>query len=370
MKKIIALAIFLSLILVMGCLRSEDSRRPRPPAEAEIEYGYGLKILEFAPDYDEIYSGDEFGLNIEVQNVGGYTAQNIRTELGRYGDLDVPAPIQGGGELNPPDEENNIPGDSRYFYWQIKAPEKTSTTDYDVMAKVKYWYSSEASRDYLIMSRERMLERKEQGIESEVESTSTAGPVEIQFSLQPEEIILSFADDEGYGIRTFPIRIDIADLGSGIVVTEKEVGGEEREEGRLKECTRKICCVDSVTLYLQARRPEIFYTIECTRPFIADTVDGEEDVEFEDGVEADLENEYQDDGHEIKIDEKNNQYQLVFEGIQLIDKASIVSCFVESKVDIQNKPYFEQTYFARAKADYDYQIESTAKVTILGQGTS
>ena len=346
----IIIVTILSLILVLGCLQSGDTRRPLTPANAEIEYGYGLKITDFSPDYDEIYSRDTFGLNIEVQNVGEDKATALETELSRYGDLTLTAtPPTGRAELNPPDSTNNIPGDSRIFTWQITAPFKTSTTEYDVSAKFRYDYASAGSRDYLILSRDRLLEKKgDTGVE--VTSTSTTGPVEVKLAPTPDQVILDFG-----GNRSFPIRIDLADLGSGLALPDQE----------FTQCTRKIGCINSVTLSLQAN-PQIFYSIDCTRNFTANTAGGN-NIEF--GGQANLTNKGRSTtlNEDIIIDD--GYYDLKFEGVQLIDDAAIISCFVETSVDIKNRPYFEQTYYAKAQANYRYQIEETAKVSVLGEGT-
>jgi len=354
MKKTIFALI--GIFLVAGCIGGGGE--PLPTSEPKTEYGYGLKVIRFEPDYDEIYSDDIFGLNLEVQNLGdSATQESIVVELTRYGDFGImdenwepggSPRHQTGTQLNPPDIEYGVPGEARMFSWNLKAPQRSSTTRYEFGAKIRFGYKSVGSRDYLILSRDRMVERNSQNIESGVAQSSSTGPVLAKLSAQPDKVIL-----DASGSRSFPVKIEIQDVGSGLVL-------KEDCEAPDCKCSRSIGCVDEVVLKLQATPgdgEEIFKSIDCTHPFTVN--DGE--TEFGADEPASF-------GEDVTLMEGSSFYIFHFPDVQLVDKRAIVSCFVRAEVDVDNKPYFESNYLVNAEAVYTYQIESSAEATILGEG--
>ena len=241
-----------------------------------------------------------------------------------------------------------------------------------------------------------MLERKSQEMESEVTSTSTTGPVQIVVAAKPDKVIL-----DASGTRSFPIKLEIQDIGTGLVL-----------EDTYTKCSRGIGCIHEVVMELQASPPgkdEIFKSIECTHDFKIDDgsptfesadfetsgcsfsgtdVEGAActydsgDARYEDGDGEPCtpvcydggsvcKGVYVDDSGEcigISLSATDSFYTFTFPEVQLVDKGAIVSCFIDTEVDVKNKQYFESTYLVNAKTIYQYQVEASAEINVLGEG--
>jgi len=103
MKKLIILALIGVVLFSSGCVNL-----PWGNSGTTTTGGYGLVVNYFEPDFSNLESGDDFQIEMEVQNMGGATAENIYTYL--YGitpsdwglsESDLGKEI---GNLEPPDE--------------------------------------------------------------------------------------------------------------------------------------------------------------------------------------------------------------------------------------------------------------------------
>ena len=115
MKK--ALVLIALIVLIAGCAGFGQR-------EVTVDANNGLKVNEFSSDFGLIYDNEPTAVYLEIENVGGTTATNVRAQL--YGvngwDSVLPSREQSIGSLEKPDIATNVAGEFSALQWTIDPP--------------------------------------------------------------------------------------------------------------------------------------------------------------------------------------------------------------------------------------------------------
>ena len=225
MKKL--LLIFLVLVfLISGCMGQGD----------KSQANNGIIIKDFSFDYSPIYSGEQIGLTLEVQNVGEergilkkVTIYGVDVKEGSSSELTWGLPKPGEtfkmdtshtdfpkDPLFPPDPTTGFEGDTWYYSWLPQAPTQTRTsTDYTFDVRVEYGYSTIYTgtvriidNDYLrTLTEDERNKLIEQG--GVVESSVSGGPLSVS-GASGRHFIVRSSNSEERGIK-----FKVENVGSG-----------------------------------------------------------------------------------------------------------------------------------------------------------
>lgn len=220
MKVLVPLMLLIGAVILSGCTTTGGGTTAT---------GNGIVIEDFSFDYTPIYSGDQIGLNIELQNIGGEigtlkkvtvfgqdfttAADPLKWSISDTGELTQTLNY----ELFPPDPSTGFEGDIWTYQWLITAPTGVkAATDYEFQTRAEYSYTTEYSgtirivrADYLrtlsATDRENLI--KEGGV---VSSSVTGGPLTVTAASGRHFIVQS--DDDA----TQPdIKFKVTNIGSG-----------------------------------------------------------------------------------------------------------------------------------------------------------
>ena len=167
MKKLLMVFLLVGIVVFSGCTNQGGIKGSGS--------GDGVKISSFIVDPPEVEGGETVYLLMDIQNVGGAIAQNIRAELiglpSGWGGVGNPAGNP--GTLYPP--EKGIQGEIATIQWTLTSPPSRTDIDYPVEGQITYDYSTKSetlvrlvSRDWLMKLPydQREAERKKQGVVS------------------------------------------------------------------------------------------------------------------------------------------------------------------------------------------------------------
>jgi hypothetical protein len=197
MKKMLFLfGLIIFVVLLSGC-----GGRTRIEASKD-----GVKILSFIVEPSEVEGGELVYLLMDIQNLGGAAANNIRAQLvGLPQEWNVGSPEGKPDMLYPP--EGGMEGEMASIQWTLTAPESQTTIDYPVEGMITYGYSTNleslvriANRDWLMSLplEQREQEREKQGT---ISGGTQKGPIQSN---------IKFASVSGS-----TLILDIQNVGSG-----------------------------------------------------------------------------------------------------------------------------------------------------------
>jgi hypothetical protein len=223
MKTLVPLILLIGAVILSGCTTTGGGTTAT---------GNGIVIDDFSFDYTPIYSGDQIGLNIELQNIGGEigtlekvtvfgqdfttSANPLKWSISDTGEL-TQIPTSPERDLYPPDPTTGFEGDIWTHQWLITAPNDVKApTEYDFQVRAEYSYTSEYSGTIRIVSanylrtlsatdRENLI--KEGGV---VASSVTAGPLNLAAASGRHFIVQSDAP-----AATSSVKFKVTNIGSG-----------------------------------------------------------------------------------------------------------------------------------------------------------
>jgi len=260
MKRLLPLLLLIGTVLLSGCIGQPTT----PPLGTN-----GIIISSFSPDITPITAGDVIELILEVENVGGATAEKVKTNLSGVtfgeGDLDWSCEEDTSdvsfGDLMPP--ENGIPGEEHTEAWTCTSPSGIkSDTVYTFDVRVNYDYSTDVTGTLTFVTGDywRSLTQDEKEKLSEKGGISqlsqTAGPLSIKLYAGRRTRPFIIYDPED---KTYTLRVVINNVGSGKPTDNKvkiiqqksstglkincfEAGEEEREITLSRGKTASISC--------------------------------------------------------------------------------------------------------------------------------
>ncbi|MFH1786757.1 MAG: hypothetical protein ABH829_03865 [archaeon] len=319
----------LALFLVLGCL-TETSRGNLPvrPSDAVVEYGHGIKINYFQPDFEEIYSSEVFTISMDLLNVGNAKASQIGPRLSLPGGFSLQAGPRGApSDMDPPDVTNNFPGDAALVFWEVLAPSDISTREHEIRGIVTYNYISEGRADFVMLTRQRLYEHRKQSTEPQgTSASSSAGPVSVEIVVPQSQIVVSKDETGSYSERIVPITINIKDVGTGVVkAIDKGTG-----------CHDELGCIDKVTIRMTKPNPQYYALMEC---------------------------------NDVLATSSGSEYVVDIPKLQMVGaETGYVTCNLNVTLPDDVDPSFERLYSAYAIASYNYQIEGKTNIKVVGTG--
>jgi hypothetical protein len=173
----------LSILFIAGCVA--------PSPEARVG-GYGVVINKFEPDYPDLESKEEVAITLEVQNTGGVKARDVYAYLLLDWVTREPKnqPI---GDLTPPDEEADLPGQIRVLDWWVTTPDIPVGIPYtyEPIARVLYYYKTVASTMAPVLTDEEYQRLKREGkpIPAQTETVVSKGPLGVEIEARSYRVI-------------------------------------------------------------------------------------------------------------------------------------------------------------------------------------
>ncbi len=208
----------LAVVFVSGCVGGGNTGTS----------GNGVVILEFRPDFTQVYSDDPVKLQLRIQNQGEVRARNVKAELTGINTAEWQQLGYGIttteylGDLQPYDPATNTPGAIKTKTWYLRAPMLAKGIDftYTPIAKVGYDYTTTAQKPITIVDEDELRRIKQQGgtLPSGI-TTYTAGPLAVEITTG------DYVKTESTGGTTydvFPIHIKITNLRIGNGAPTKE----------------------------------------------------------------------------------------------------------------------------------------------------
>ncbi|MBU0953680.1 MAG: hypothetical protein KKA90_04685 [Nanoarchaeota archaeon] len=198
--------------------------------------GPGVAILDFLPDFDDVFSGESVRFQLRVQNQGEVRARNVVAELtgidvSEWGMLGGTFTSKQLGDLLPYDPVTNIPGEiESATFTNLHAPSisKGLQHTYTPRVRVSYDYATVAQKPITVVDAEELTNIKQRGgtLPSKV-TTYTQGPLAVEITMQ------DYKKTSGVGIfgdsyDIFPVHIKITNLlhsSGGNVIQKTAFGG-------------------------------------------------------------------------------------------------------------------------------------------------
>ena len=225
--RLLLLAPLAAVLLVSGCVGG-----------GTVTSGNGVIILDFKPDFTNVYSEDSVKLQLRVQNQGATEARNVETELTNIDatDWDSSSPFQSNFDLIPYDPATNTPGEIRTLTWSMNAPELAKGTmfTYEPMVKVSYDYTTVAQKPITLVDADELRKIIQQGKTLPSKTTTyTAGPLAVEVKTGNYVRTSGGGISGGESYDVFPVYIKITNTGwesGGTVVKDGMAGGGFGEE--------------------------------------------------------------------------------------------------------------------------------------------
>ena len=236
----------------------------------------GLVINEFSSDLSRYERNEKPNLYLEVENVGGTSAKNVKLYiLGATWDSNPcpppneACPTELASTMSPPDMSvvPAVPGDLISRTWDLdpysELPEGVEVP-ITVVARIEYDYSSNGVVTVPVLTKEEYKLRTERNmpIPEAPNVTNSAGPIHIDLDPRGLPIILSSVPTET------SLRIYLRNVGSGAPITGNEVGkmtiglSIDGLGATFTTCGGKTVNEKTVTLSVTLRRGESI-TIPC-----------------------------------------------------------------------------------------------------------
>ncbi len=185
-------------------------------------FGTGVTILNWEPTFSAVESGDSLQFRIRVQNQGEVTANNVNAVITGITpeDWGVSGNAANFATLVPPDRVRNTEGEIRQETFDAVAPNlpKGTTQTFTPQVRVFYSYTTTASKLITVVNEGELkrLQDKGQTLSSK-DTVSSAGPLKVTVNagkfIKAKEAGFSYS-------RTFPITIDIQNVGGGVVSSQ------------------------------------------------------------------------------------------------------------------------------------------------------
>jgi len=212
MKMLLLILPLLSVVAISGCTGTTTGPT----------FGNGVVILNWEPTLSSVESGDNLQLRIRVQNQGELTASNVNAVITGIvpDEWQISLNQANFGDLAPPDRVQNTAGQTKQETFDAVAPNlpKGTTQQFTSQIRVFYTYRTTASKLITVVNDQELKRLQDEGktLPSK-DTTSSAGPLKVTINagkfLKSKEAGLSFS-------RTFPITIDIQNIGGGVVSTQ------------------------------------------------------------------------------------------------------------------------------------------------------
>ncbi len=199
--------------------------------------GPGVVILDFIPDLNEVFSGENVRMQLRIQNQGEARARNVVAELtgidpSEWGGLGGFSTAKQWGDLVAFDPATGIPGEVQIVtFTGLKAPFLSEGLQFThtPIARVSYDYSTVAIKPITLVDEVELTNIKQQGgTLASKPTTHTKGPLQVEITMQNFKKTSGFGGGFGQTFDIFPVQIKVTNLlhgQGGTVVPQTFFGG-------------------------------------------------------------------------------------------------------------------------------------------------
>lgn len=232
--RIIIPILFIALIIVSGCIGGR---------QVKTDSNNGIQINTLSASPLQVRTGEMVLIDLEIENVGGTTAQNVQVDLfgvegqwrDSYGNLLTSTLTKQFGKLKPPYPDRKIPGDFKMAQWDIMTPNipQGIPVSLPIEARVTYDYNTSGHLKVIAVSEDE-YRRKQMNGESIAppEIINSAGPIKLSIPANYQvPIIVETTTEERY--QTHPFKIEFQNVGSGFPITLEDDGRIRGAGGKL-----------------------------------------------------------------------------------------------------------------------------------------
>jgi len=223
-----SLLALLAVIFIAGCVGQSGGKAVR------LVSNDGLQIMDFFAEPISVEVGDTVVFNMQVENVGGTEAQNVVARLlgveGQWTQVTGGFPlIQNLGNMEAPNPDFNQPGDSEQATWVYRTPEIPPglKVPMQVTAEILYTYNTSGVITIRTVG-ETFLETEYQPkgkVPAGPQVINTYAPVQIKMNDRFTDYYIRVKEDaRDQQIQTFPILIELQNVGSGFPITDGSPG--------------------------------------------------------------------------------------------------------------------------------------------------
>lgn len=185
--------------------------------EVVVDANNGLTVNEFSSDFGLIYDDEPTALYLEVENVGGTTATNVKAQV--YGvsgwTITPSANTQTIGSLEKPDIATNVAGEFSALQWTVDPPALPEGLKqvFKVSSRVRYDYYTNSISNIDVISRAQydLLRRTGELEQVPIETANTNGPIKISI-----DVLAPIKLDAGSGDTEKNLLIYVRNVGDGI----------------------------------------------------------------------------------------------------------------------------------------------------------
>ncbi len=211
-RYLILAPILVLLVFLSGCIGGGGGDKEQP-----VTGGLGLVITKFQPDMAEVYADDSVTLELEVTNIGEAPAENISATIYNYNPFTVDRNPQFLGSIDPkPTKGKPYTADA---FWTLKAPSDIKMRiPVDVGVRATYIYHTEATARYLVIDSEEYKKRMRENLP--IPEYYSVCWENVPVKINARELLIKVKG----GNRTFPVTIEVENVGSGTVMN---YNGEE-----------------------------------------------------------------------------------------------------------------------------------------------
>jgi len=217
MSAIRSLFFIIMVILAAGCA---GTSRP-----VIVSASDGLQINDFSADVTDVFSSELVRLNVEVENVGGTTAQNVNAVL--FGSIKSWTAVTPSGmqsvapAMTPPLQGSGSPGDMSKRIWTMTAPylPQGLSQDYPVGVRVGYDYTTTSITSFDVVSYDQfdLLRKKGEFVQVDTKSKNSNAPVKIELAgSSPMRPRVRCVEASAEDCISETMTLTLANVGSGV----------------------------------------------------------------------------------------------------------------------------------------------------------
>ncbi len=217
--------LILAVIFIAGCTGRQ----------VNVDSNNGVSITRFAASPSEDRTGGIVLFDVEMENVGGTTARNVRADLfgveKQWRNVDgslVTSTLTkfGTATLKPPNAQRQLPGDFKIAQWQLMTPEIPQGISPSLPVEVRVTFDYNTSGFLIIPAvsdQELEIRRIQNQPIASPEIVNSPGPIKITIPERFSRYVIVDTEDPT-PVETIPLRIEFTNVGDGFPITEGEAG--------------------------------------------------------------------------------------------------------------------------------------------------
>lgn len=212
-KALLLILPLLAVVAISGCTGTGSSGPT---------FGNGITILNWEPTSSSLESDDNLQLRLRIQNQGELTAKDVSAVVTGIvpDEWGITLNQANFGDMAPPDRVQNTAGEIKQEIFDAVAPilPKGTSQQFTANVRVFYTYRTTANKLITVVNDEELKRLQDNGKTlSSKDTVSSSGPLKVTINtgkfLKTKDTGFSFS-------RTFPITIDIQNVGGGVVSTQ------------------------------------------------------------------------------------------------------------------------------------------------------